>query len=179
MALISALPPFDAVRVENRSKDARKLARRLCDAGQFLRDLRVRIRFGELTRAPLRLLRFQISEDLAECDWGARDPDPWDLGLPNSVGQRHASLQALKDAIDVRNLLFDIVPELETALFRVYRSGPSHNELIITGTSERSDRNARSVRSIAMRAQLLGFRFSMENGILSELPLSMQLVTNI
>ncbi len=156
------------------SKARARLAKRISDASHFLRDFRVRMRFGELTRAPMRLLRFQMSEARAECDWVAREPDSWDANLPSSVGQRHASLQALKDAIAVRNLLFDIVPEVDTALLRVYRSGPGSGELIIAGTSERTDWHARSVRSLAMRAQLLGLRFSMENGILNELSLDLQ-----
>jgi hypothetical protein len=175
MSLISATTPFDAVRVDARSKGSSRLAKRLCGAGHFLRDLRIQMRFGELTRAPLRLLRFQISEDLVECDWVAREPDPWDADLSRRVGQRHASMQAIQDAIDVRNLLFDIVPGADTALLRAYRSGPGFDELIIAGTSERSDRVARSVRSLAMRAQLLGFRFSLDDGILNELPLDADL----
>jgi hypothetical protein len=47
----------------------------------------------------------------------------------------------------------------------------NYDELIITGTSEKSDRHARSVRSLAMRAQLLGFRFSLNDGVLNKLPL--------
>jgi hypothetical protein len=175
MSLISATTPFDAVTVDTRSKGSSRLAKRLCDASHFLRDLRIQMRFGELTRAPLRLLRFQISEDLMECDWIAREPDPWDADLPCSVGRRHASLQALKDAIDVRNLLFYCVPAVDTALLRVYRPGANYDELIITGTSERSDRHARSVRSLAMRAQLLGFRFSLNDGVLNKLPPDAQL----
>jgi hypothetical protein len=51
----------------------------------------------------------------------------------------------------------------------------NYDELIITGTSEKSDRHARSVRSLAMRAQLLGFRFSLNDGVLNKLPLDAQL----
>lgn len=91
------------------------------------------------------------------------------------MGRRHASLQALKDAIDVRNLLFYCVPAVDAGVLRVYRSGANYDELIITGTSERSDRHARSVRSLAMRAQLLGFRFSLNDGVLNKLPLDAQL----
>jgi hypothetical protein len=175
MSLISATTPFDAVGLDTRSKGSSRLAKRLCDASHFLRNLRVHMRFGELTRAPLRLLRFQLSEDLVECDWVAREPDAWDADLPGRVGERHASLQALEDAIDVRNLLFHTLSGVDTASLRVYRSGPSDDELIITGISERSDRHARSVRSLAMRAQLLGFRFSMNDGVLNELSVDTQL----
>jgi hypothetical protein len=175
MSFMSATTPFDALRGDARTKGSSRLAKRLRDASHFFRDFRVHMRFGDLTRAPLRLLRFQLLGDLAECDWVAREADPWDADLPASAGRRHASLQALKDAIDVRNLLFYSLPGTDRALLRVYRSGPGYDELIITGISERSDRYAKSVRSVAMRAQLLGFRFSMDNGILNERPLDEQL----
>ncbi|HEV2275606.1 MAG TPA: hypothetical protein VGR96_15650 [Acidobacteriaceae bacterium] len=171
MSIISATSPFDSDKANEWSKGSSGLAKRLGDASHFLRNFRVSLRFGELTRAPLRLLRFQMFQDLIECDWLSREPDPWDVDLPSSIGQRHASLQALKDAIEVRNLIFYCVPGVDSALLRVYRSSPRRkDELIIAGSAERSDRPARSIRSLAMRAQLLGFRFSLENDILHELP---------
>ncbi len=171
MSIISSITPFGSDRASDWPKDGTRLAKQLCDASQFLRGLRVQLRFGELTRAPLRLMRFQMLEDLIECDWVAREPDTWDADLPTAIGQRHASLQALKDAIEVRNLLFYCLPGAETAILRVYRQeGRREEELIIAGAAERSDRPARSIRSLAMRAQMLGFRFSLENDILHKLP---------
>lgn len=53
---------------------------------------------------------------------------------PPGVGARHESLQALRDAIDVRAMLFDTLPDVETADFSVYRETASHvREMIITG----------------------------------------------
>ena len=167
---ISATTLVDPNRAGTWSESSLRLAKRLCDVSHFLRDLRVHLRFGELTRAPLRMLRFQVSEDVAECDWMARAPDPWDADLPAGIGQRHASLQAIKDAIDLRNLLFLALPEVDKARLRVYRaSARSDGDLIIVGNSERGDNPARRIHSLAMRAQLLGFRFSLENGILHRL----------
>lgn len=170
MSIGSAVTSLDAAVAGTPSKGNSTLASRLLDISRFFRGVRQQMRFGELTRASLRLLRFQISAEVAECEWIAREPDVWDAGLPNSAGDRHASLQALRDAIDVRNLLFSTMPQADLALFRVYRAGAEREELIITGVSERSDRHAPGIRSLPMRAQLLGFRFFMEDGVLHELP---------
>lgn len=170
MSLISATSPFDPQRENWWSKGSSRLAKQLCDASQFLRGLRVQLRFGRLTRAPLRLIRFQVEDNVAECEWIARQPDPWDADLARDIGRRHASLQALRDAIDVRALLFDSLPQVETARLRIYGERSVHSrELLIDGYVNRNDSTFRSVRSLAMRAKLLGFRFSIENGILNRL----------
>ena len=146
------------------------MMRRLSDFGNFIRNFRVRARFGELSRAPLCLLRLQLCGDAAECDWLARPPDVWDAGLAPSVGERNASQQALRDAIAVRDLLFSSLPDLNTAVFRVYRRSPGDEpELIIAGAVSREERAPVTVRSLAMRAKLLGFRFWMDDGILETL----------
>jgi hypothetical protein len=143
---------------------------RLCELGNFVRGFRMRARFGELSRAPLCLLRFQLCGDAGECDWLARPPDAWDAGLPPNVGERNASQQALKDAIAVRDLLFTALPDLSTAVFRVYRrSAGDEPELIIAGSVSREERAPVTIRSLAMRAKLLGFRFWMDDGILETL----------
>ena len=170
MSTSSATSPFDPHRDNWWSKGSSRLAKQLCDASQFLRGLRVQLRFGRLTRAPLHLLRFQIEEDVVECDWIARLPDPWDADLARDIGRRHASLQALRDAIDVRALLFHSLPQVETARLRIYGEESLHSrELLIDGYVNRGDSAFCSVRSLAMRAKLLGFRFSLENGILNRL----------
>src|ERR1700724_383024 len=76
------------------------LVKALCKASEFLRDFRVQMRFGELSRAPLRLVRFQMLEKVVECDWLSRSPDPWDADLSRNIQQRHALLQTIRDAID-------------------------------------------------------------------------------
>ena len=143
------------------------LMRRLCDVAYFYRALAVQFRFGHISRAPLRLLRLELRGNVAECDWVARLADPWDADIPRPVSDRHASLQALEDAIDVRNLFFSVLQGVNTAEFRVYREYPgAERELIIAGTVSREQPAARSVRSLAMRAKLIGLQFWIKDGIL-------------
>jgi hypothetical protein len=170
MSSASPISPFDPAGADGWSKGSSGLAKQLCDAGLFLRQLRLQLRFGELTRAPLRLLHFQINDDIAECEWIARQQDPWDAFLSTDIGRRHASLQALKDAIDIRSLLFATQPDIDRARLRIHRESPrGTREVIIIGDARRHDSIFRSVHSIAMRAKLIGFRFSMENGMLCRL----------
>jgi hypothetical protein len=162
MSSASIRSVLDPDQEENPNKGL-TLAKRLLDAAQFLRNLSTRLRFGELSRAPLQLIRFELLPDVVECDWLARLPDPWDVDLPFEVRERHKSLQTLKDAIDVRALLFTVMPQLETAYLRVYRPTPtSKRELILTGYVQRNDNPARAFHSLAMRAKVLGFRFHLE-----------------
>ena len=141
--------------------------RLLWEAADFLKRVRRQLRFGELSRAPLRLLRLEVKGEVAECEWIARPPDPWDADLPLRTGRQHASLQALKDCLAVRSLLFSAMPEVSRAVFRVYRQAESEQaELIITGTVTREDVPALNVCSLAMRAQLCGLRFWLADGVL-------------
>ena len=141
--------------------------KQLWEIADFVRNLHRRLRFGELSRAPLKLLRLELRGDEAECEWMARPADPWDAVLPPSVGERHASLQALEDSLAVRSLLFSAMPTLSSAVFRVYRQDDGeHAELIITGTVTREDQAAANVCSLAMRAKLCGLRFSLADGVL-------------
>ena len=165
----SAFPisPFDPESENWWSKGSSRLAKRVCDVGLFIRTVRVQMRFGDLTRAPLRMLRFQLKENVAECDWIARLPDPWDEGLRPEIGRRHASLQALRDAVHVRSLLFHALPDVDAAYLRIYReTSVRARELVIAGHVHRNAACFRNVHSIAMRAKLMGFRFTLENEIL-------------
>ena len=141
--------------------------RQLWEAADFVRNLRRRLRFGELSRAPLKLLRLELRGEEAECEWLARPADPWDSDLPPGVGERHASLQALEDCLAVRRLLFSAMPSISKAVFRVYRGAQTDRvELIVTGTVTREDQAAANVCSLAMRAQLCGLRFWLADGVL-------------
>jgi hypothetical protein len=143
------------------------LMKQFYDIGYFFRTLGAQLRFGRISRAPLRLLRLELRGDAAECDWVARPADPWDADLPRPVGDRHASAQALEDAIVVRDLLFGALQGVNTAVFRVYRESPgTEPELVIAGTVTREQSAVRSIRSLAMRAKLLGLQFLLEEGIL-------------
>jgi hypothetical protein len=167
MSSASAIPPFDPEREDWWSKGTSRLAIRVWDVGLFVRSLRVLMRFGDLTRAPLHMLRLQLKGRVAECDWLARPSDPWDADLRPEIGQRHASIQALRDAVEVRSLLFYMLPDIDAAYLRIYReSAADRRELVIVGHVQRGAASFRSVHSVAMRAKLLGFRFSLENDIL-------------
>lgn len=146
------------------------LMQRICEVGDFIRRIRVQARFGELSRAPLRLLRVQLCGEHADCDWLARDPDSWDADLPAIVAERNVSMQALQDAITVRELLFHTLPGLQSAEMKVYRKAEGDEpQLIITGIVARKVRPPKTVRSLTMRAKLLGLHFLLEEGILENL----------
>ena len=169
MSSASAITPFDPEEEGLWSSESCRLSKRLCDLSVFLQRLRVQMRFGELTRAPLQLVRFQMKENVAECEWLARQPDPWDQDLHPEVGLRHASLQALRDAVDVRSLLFGLLPGVDSAYLRIYRQRPIGRDLVIAGHVQRLAPSFRKIHSVAMRAKLLGFRFSLQNDILGSL----------
>src|SRR5262245_48174039 len=94
------------------------LTKQLCDIRDFVVRLRAQMRFGRLSRASLRLLRLEWRGEHVECDWVARSQDDWDQGLPG--GDRNTSLQALEDAIEMRDLLFFVMKDISSATFRVY-----------------------------------------------------------
>jgi hypothetical protein len=169
MSFVFAIFPSDPFRENWTLEGESGLVKQLLKASQFLHGFRVQMRFGGLSRAPLRLLRLQMLDTVVECDWLARSPDPWDADLSRSVQQRHASLQALRDAIDVRALLLDLMPQMETVYLRVYRKSSDYErELIVEGCAQRNDHAARNVHSLVMRAEILGFRFDLEgNALLS------------
>ena len=79
------------------------------------------MKYGELSRSPLRLLRVQWTGENAECDWMARPPDTWDASLPKAVRQQHASVQALKDGMTLREVLFSALPGVPNAVLRAFR----------------------------------------------------------
>jgi hypothetical protein len=147
------------------------MIRRLSDVGDFARKFRMRAQYGDLSRAPLTLLRIELRGDYAECDWVARPADQWDAELAPSVGKRNSSAQALRDALRVREFIFCAFADLHIACVRVFRYTPgAPPELIIAGTIKRHDQVASSVRSLPMRAKLFGLRFSLDEGILGSMP---------
>ena len=145
--------------------------RPLWEAADFVRRVRRRLRFGELSRAPLQFLRLELRGQLAECEWIARPPDPWDEGLAIEIVQRNQTFQALRDAIAMRELIFDMMTEIQTAKLRVYRPSAAAPELIITGTVTREDQPPLRMSSIVMRAKLCGLHFSLDDGVLEALPM--------
>ena len=107
----------------------------------FVRSLRREMRFGELSRAPLQFLRLELRDETLACDWMVRPPDIWDVDLRQAVRDRNASIQASADAIAVRDLAFDALPNLHEAALRAFRPSSAREppELIIVGTIRRDD----------------------------------------
>jgi hypothetical protein len=137
------------------------------EASEFIRRIRVVMRFGEFSRAPLELLRLQVRMGVAECDWLVRPPDPWDVNLPEQLRETNQSLQALRDALKMREMLFAAFRELRSAEFRVFRrTAHQEQELIMVGTIHREDEIPPRIPSLVMRAKLCGFRFWLSDGVL-------------
>jgi hypothetical protein len=145
--------------------------RLLWGIADFGRAMYRQMRFGELSRAPLRLLRVEWRGDVAECDWMARPADEWDQDVPRQVSDASVSEQSLRDAIAMRELLFYALPGVDTASIRVFRQSASGTrDLIVTGTVTRGEEVPRNVSSTAMRAKLLGFQFWFQDGFLEAMP---------
>jgi hypothetical protein len=137
----------------------------------FVKRARTMARFDDLTRSPLRLLRLEWRNNWAECDWLMRSPDPWDKFIPARLAQERETLQALRDALSLRNLIFESFIELDRAELRMFRTGAdSQPELMMTGSLLRADEVLSRVASVAMQAKLCGFRFSMAEGVLDCMP---------
>lgn len=144
--------------------------RQLWEVADFVRAMRREMRFGEMSRAPLRLQRLELRGDAVECDWLARPPDIWDSSLRRPERDRNESQQALLDAISVRNLVFDAFPKIDCAVLRTFRQ-PAREppEMILLGTVSRGAPEVHRVTSLAMRAKLFGFCFTLEDGLLRPL----------
>lgn len=142
--------------------------RTLWELGDFIRATRREMRFGELSRAPLRLLSVEWRGDSAKCEWMARPADVWDEDISRSIRERKVTEQALKDAIAIRDLLFSVIPGIRTANLRVYREGEPP-ELVIAGSVTRDSPALNGIRSLAMRVKLCGLQFHLENGKLEPL----------
>lgn len=141
------------------------MIKQLCDIRDIVLRLRLQLRYGTLSRAPLRLLRLEWRGDHVDCDWIARRYDEFDEDLPGRVAAGNESFQALEDAIVVREMLFSTLRDVSSARFRVYRaSDDASRELIIAGTVTRSERFLYRVHSLAMRAKLCGFEFFLDEG---------------
>jgi hypothetical protein len=144
--------------------------RQLWEVADFVRAMRRRMRFGEISRAPLKLLRVELRNDAVECDWIVRPPDIWDSSLRRPVRDQNESLQTLLDAIGVRNLLFDALPKIDCAVLRAFRQ-PAREppEMILLGTVSREMPEVHRVSSLVMRAKLYGFCFNLDDGVLRPL----------
>lgn len=145
----------------------------LWEAADFVRRLSRERRFGELSRAPLQLLRLELRRETLACDWMARRADSWDADLREPAKDRNESLQALADAIAVRDLAFDALPNVQSAVLRAFRPSAAREppELIIFGSIHRDDPEVHRRASLMMRAKLSGFHFCMEGQRLESIPI--------
>jgi hypothetical protein len=153
--------------------------RQLFEVADFVRAARRELRFGEVSRAPLRLLRFTIEGGRAECDWLTRAADPWTAGIPDSAWRDCACREVLVDAMALRDLVLRELDAVQTASLRGFRARDDGGaELIVAGTIRRDDDPyLLRVPSPAMRAKLCGFEFHIENGSFQTLaPASGELV---
>jgi len=142
----------------------------LLNAMDFLKKARRRMRFGTYSRTPLNLLRVEWKDDQVECDWIMRPADPWDKFLPPALVEEHQTHQALRDALNLRDIVFKAFPSVTRAdlrMFRVYAD--FRHELMMTGTVTRSNEVLQRVPSVAMRAKLCGFRFTLAQGVLESM----------
>jgi hypothetical protein len=146
--------------------------RQLWEVADFVRKMWREMRFDEISRASLRLLRVELSNDTLECDWIARPPDIWDSSLRRAERDRNELQQILLDAIAIRSLVFDALPKIDCAVLRAFRQ-PAREppEMILLGTVSREIPEMHRVSSLAMRAKLFGFCFILEDGFLRPLQL--------
>ena len=142
--------------------------RRLFELSDFVRGIYLRRRFGQLS--PLQVLRVEFAWDVAECDWLARSKCEWDTDRQAPERAYNASLQALEDALAVRELLFRTLPTARSAVFRVYRRSLERRfDLIIAGTVRRGEQAGRRIRSAVMKGKLCGLQFRMSEAGLEAL----------
>ena len=144
-----------------------KLLRQVAD---FFRKVKIERRFGEVSRASLKVLRFQVQGERAELEWLARPSDEFDKALPYPIREQSFSFQALQDAIALREMLFELLPDVCVAEFRAFRqSAQEPPQMILFGRVTREVPDVLRVTSPAMRAKLYGFHFQLNDGVLGPL----------
>jgi hypothetical protein len=149
--------------------------RELLETAHFLGKARHRMRSGAYSREPLMLLRVEWKGDLVECDWLMRSADPWDRDLPSHLVRENQTLQALRDALNLREIVFRSFPAVVNADLRMFRAAEDHHlELVMRGNTSRTNEVFYRVASVAMRAKLCGFHFTLaEGGLKSLIPISL------
>jgi hypothetical protein len=139
----------------------------LRNAAEFVRSARKKLRVGEHSREPFKLLRVEWRAECVECDWLMRAADPWDVDLPPRLARENETLQALRDALELRKMIFNSFPSVMKAELRMYRVDADHqHELMMTGSVARTNEVLERVASIVMRAKLCGFQFTLASGAL-------------
>ncbi len=139
----------------------------LQDVERFVRVVRKRMRLGEYSREPVKVLRIEWRAEFVECDWLMRPADPWDVDLPSRLATENQTLQALRDALDLRKTIFQSFPSVMRAELRMFRVDANDQfELMMTGSVARTNEVLERVASIVMRAKLCGFQFTLASGVL-------------
>ena len=141
------------------------LMKELLDAADFLSRARRRLRFRSLIAGTAHAVAVRVERRLVECDWLMRPADPWDKDLPAHLARENQTLQALRDALTLREVVFKSFPAVVNATLRMFRADSDHRlELVMTGNVNRSNEAFERVASVAMRARLCGFHFNLEEG---------------
>jgi hypothetical protein len=131
----------------------------------FLDFVRMKMRYGASSREPVQLLHVEWKGDWLKCDWLMRPVDSWDEILPERLRQISRTLQALRDAIHLRKLVFEAFPTVESAELRMFRATDDHRlDLVLTGAVTRDNDVLERIPSLAMRAKMCGFQFTMSEG---------------
>ena len=106
-----------------------------------------------------------------ECDWLMRPPHPWDEDLPAHVARENQTLQSLRDAMSLREIIFESFPAAANAELRMFRADCERRlELVMKGKVNRYNDVSERVASVAMRAKLFGFHFTLNAGEMESLP---------
>ncbi len=143
------------------------------DAARFVRRAHQKMRTGEFSREPVKLLRIEWTADSVECDWLMRPSDLWDVDLPPHLARENQTLQALRDALTLRNTIFKWFPSVVKAELRMFRIDANQQlELMMTGSVARTNEVFERVASVVMRARLCGFQFNLSAGVLEGRPRS-------
>jgi hypothetical protein len=142
----------------------------LFEACDFLSAARKKLRFGTFSREPLSLLRIEWKGNTVACDWLMRPSDPWDRYVPDQVARENQTMQALRDALDLREAIFKSFPSVMYADLRMFQENADHRlELLMTGTICRTNEVLHRIPSVTMRAKLCGFQFTLADGMLKSL----------
>lgn len=132
---------------------------------RFMKQARGILRNGELSRQPVTLIRLEWKPQRVECDWLMRPSDPWDAFIPAHRARENETSQALKDALTLRNMIFKAFPAVDMADLRMFRLDADQQlELMMTGSIARNEQFYERVPSMAMRAKLCGFQFTLAHG---------------
>ncbi len=133
----------------------------------FLGRARRAMRQGELSREPVKILRLEWRAEVVECDWLMRPSDPWDADLPSHAASENQTSQALRDALTFRNMIFKAFPATNRAELRMFRvDSEGQLELMMSGSVARNEQFYERVPSMAMRAKLCGFQFTLDEGVM-------------